>query len=92
MIKDLVLSIQDHTGGQAVIIIMGDHGFRSSANTNHPDKYFRNQNAIYLPNQSYNLLYDSITGVNQFRLILNTLFKQNLPVIDDQQHYLQDRK
>lgn len=66
-----------------VIVILGDHGFR------HPEKKidrkyeFMNLTAVYLPNKNYELFYDSITNVNQFRVVFNTLFHQELPLLKD---------
>ena len=99
IIRDLVTTLQQNTNKEAVIVIMGDHGFRPtehgfrpSVAANFPDSYFKNQNAVYLPQHNYELFYDSISGVNQFRVILNTLFHQKIPLLVDKQYYLKDRK
>ena len=44
---------------------------------------FPNLNAYHLPDGGDKLLYDSISPVNTFRLILNYYFKQNLEFLDD---------
>ena len=88
-IKELVNTISHNSNEQAVIIIMGDHGFRNDAQM--PEHVFlQNQNAVYLPGKNYNLFYDSITGVNQFRVLINTLFKQNTPLLKDTSIFLKD--
>lgn len=71
------------TQGKAVIMLMSDHGNRD-ANTI-PDKYFgfTNFNAIYLPNRDYHLWYNSVSNVNQFPLLFNTLFGQQIPLRKD---------
>jgi hypothetical protein len=79
-IQELVNTILNNSKGEAVIIIMGDHGFRNDNNMPH-HVFLQNQNAIYLPGKNYNLFYDSITGVNQFRVLINTLFKQNTALV-----------
>lgn len=82
-ILDLVDHILATNGRPAVIILLGDHGFR------HPDmktdsRYdFMNLNAVYLPNSNYAGLYDSITNVNQFRAVFNNLFHVQLPLLKD---------
>ncbi|MCW3118933.1 MAG: hypothetical protein JWM28_3015 [Chitinophagaceae bacterium] len=86
-IRELVDTIQTNSNGKAVIIVMGDHGYRSDATV--PEKvFFENLNAVYLPAQNYHLFYDSVTGVNQFRVVLNSLFKQNLPLLKDSTTFL----
>ncbi|MES1198230.1 MAG: sulfatase-like hydrolase/transferase [Chitinophagaceae bacterium] len=89
-IQELVNTIQTNTQGKAVIIIMGDHGFRLDS-TLPKNVFFENQNAVYLPDKNYKLFYDSITGVNQFRVLTNTLFKQNLPLLKDSTIFLKDK-
>ena len=90
-IKELVNTISRNTKEQAVIIIMGDHGFRNDSKM--PEHvFFQNQNAVYLPGKNYNLYYDSITGVNQFRVLINTLFKQNTPLLKDSSIFLKDAR
>lgn len=71
------------TKGKAVIMVMSDHGYRDAYNI--PGKYFgfKNFNAIYLPNRDYHLWYDSVTNVNQFPLLFNTLFGQQMPLRKD---------
>jgi Sulfatase len=88
-IEELVNTISANSNGQAVIIVMGDHGFRNDDKM--PEHVFlQNQNAVYLPGRNYNLYYDSITGVNQFRVLINTLFKQKMPLLKDSVTFLKD--
>ncbi len=88
-IRELVNSILKNANGEAVITIMGDHGFRDDKKM--PQHVFlQNQNAVYLPHKNYNLFYDSISGVNQFRVLINTLFKQNVPMLKDSTVFLKD--
>ena len=88
-IIELVNTISRNTNNEAVMIIMGDHGFRNDWQM--PQHVFlQNQNAVYLPGKNYNLFYDSITGVNQFRVLINTLFKQNTPLLKDTSIFLKD--
>jgi hypothetical protein len=71
------------TKGKAVIMVMSDHGYRDA--TRIPGKFFgfTNFNAIYLPNKDYHLWYDSVSNVNQFPLLFNTLFGQQIPLKKD---------
>jgi phosphoglycerol transferase MdoB-like AlkP superfamily enzyme len=91
-IKEVISEIKKNTNGNAVIVFMGDHGFRYPTKELHPDQHFQNQNAIYFPDHDYHLLYDSISGVNQFRVVFNKLFKQNIPLLKDSAIFLQDKQ
>jgi len=90
-IRELIDTIQKNTNHAAVIIIMGDHGYRIETGTASHSHHFKNLNAVYFPDKAYHLLTDSISGVNQFRAILNTLFKQNFPLLKDSSIFLTDQ-
>lgn len=74
-----------------VIIIMGDHGLRMSGGTTDHNSFFRNMNAVYLPDKNYSGFYDSTSGVNQFRVLFNTLFRQSFPLLKDSTIFLRDQ-
>ncbi|MBT3456070.1 sulfatase-like hydrolase/transferase [bacterium] len=42
-----------------------------------------NLNAYYLPGEAKNLLYETITPVNSFRVVLNYYFETKLPLLED---------
>ncbi len=91
-IKELIHSIKNNSKKEPVIIFMGDHGFRKQVDGEKLSHYFANQNAVFFPRKDYGLFYDSVTAVNQFRIILNTLFKQKLPILKDSTVFLTDKK
>jgi hypothetical protein len=91
--EDMIDTILKNTGGRAVIILMGDHGLRFHDRPGYnPLSFVQNQNAVYFPGKDYHLLYDGISGVNQFRVILNTLFDQHLPMLKDSIVNVKDKK
>jgi hypothetical protein len=90
--EELVDSIQLHSHHSAVIIFLGDHGLRYPINPMDLSNFFENQNAVYFPTQDYRLIYDSVSAVNEFRLVFNTLFHSNFPVLTDSTILLQDKK
>lgn len=47
-------------------------------------------NAYYFPGKSTEKFYDTITPVNSFRVLLNTYFNQNLPLLPDKNYVFQD--
>lgn len=91
--QEMIDTILKNSNGQAAIILMGDHGLRYHDDFGYnPLSFLQNQNAVYFPGKDYHLLYDSISGVNQFRVVLNTLFSQNLPLLKDSIVNVKDKK
>lgn len=85
-IEKLVTAIQQNTHNEAVILVMGDHGLRFGKERSY---YFPNFNAVYLPGSNYSQFYDTITNVNEFRALFNTLFKQQMPLLKDSTVFLE---
>ena len=71
-----------------IIIFMGDHGFRHFENEVDSKYHFMILNSIYLPSKNYSEFYQNISGVNQFRALLNTQFNQQLPYLKDSVSFL----
>lgn len=79
--QQFVHELKKATKGEAVIVLMSDHGYRHiPVKTN---LTWQNFNAVYLPGGNYNKWYDGISNVNQFRVLLNTAFGQQLPMLKD---------
>lgn len=80
-----------------IIILQGDHGPGSLRGddiirgNNESDEFIRERmsifNAYYFPDQNSKLIYDSITPVNSFRLILNEYFNENYEFLDDKNYF-----
>lgn len=90
--KELINNIQQNTNNSAVIIFLGDHGFRYTTDSSDLSNYFQNQNAVYFPDKEYRSLYDSVSNVNEFRIIFNKLFNANFPLLKDSSIFLKDKK
>jgi hypothetical protein len=90
--KDLINSIQQNTNNSAVIIFMGDHGFRNTTDSSNLFNYFQNQNAIFFPDKDYASLPDNICTVNEFRIVLDKLFHAGFPLLKDTTIFLKDKK
>ncbi len=91
-IKEMVTTI--HTNKpNAIIILLSDHGYRKRLDKK-PEQphFFQNLNAVYFPNKDYSGLYDSITNVNLFRVILNKKFNQHFKLEKDSSIFLVDIK
>lgn len=81
-IRELVTYIQANNKKNTIIIVAGDHGFKTKeARVN--GYTFNNYSAFYFPDKDYHSLYDSITPVNSFRLVLNKYFNATLPLLKD---------
>lgn len=65
-----------------VIILQGDHGRLGSD----PEDIMTILNAYYLPGQA-DQLYPSISPVNSFRVVLNSYFGTNFPLLEDVSYY-----
>jgi hypothetical protein len=72
-----------------IVIIMGDHGFRSYPSKKYRPKTFCNLNCIY-SSDGDSELYDGISPINTFRFVLNRYFGQSLPFLKDSSTYLVD--
>ena len=90
-IRQLIGTIRKNTRGKAVILFMSDHGFRYWYDNTPTSAFFRNQNAVYYPDGDYRGLYDSISNVNQFRVVFNKLFRLDLPLLKDSTILLLDK-
>ncbi|MGZ8508895.1 MAG: hypothetical protein ACXWWA_00910 [Chitinophagaceae bacterium] len=68
-----------------VVVIQGDHGRRDIGlyDALNREKQFMNLNAFYFSDKNYELLYDSISSVNTFRVVLNKYFRAGLPLLKD---------
>ena len=87
-LKIIINKILSNSKIQPIIIIQGDHGPRSSFHSgdiNKPDIRERMSilNAILLPENARQLLYNKISPVNTFRIIFNHLFNKKLPLLKD---------
>lgn len=82
VIKELVDYIRENNKRQTVIIVEGDHGYRTAVG-NEKGYTFQNLNAMYFPDRDYELLYDSLSPVNTFRIVLNKYFHAKIPLLKD---------
>lgn len=86
----LIDTIQSSTAKQSVVIFMSDHGFREFSEPVDANYHFYNINAVFFPNQQYAAYYTGMSNVNQFRVVFNTLFGQQLPLLKDSTSFLQE--
>ncbi len=89
-IISLINFIKSNSPTPPIIILMSDHGFRHFNFPVEEKNVFQNMNAIFFPDLNYVSMTDSISAVNQFSVILNSRFKQNIPILKDSTFVLSD--
>ncbi len=76
-----------------IIIVQADHGPEGRhASVSYPQERMTILNAIYLPGGDGGSLYEDITPVNTFRLILQRYFQADIPLLPDRVLYSQYRQ
>lgn len=90
VIERILNSLMQNRSRPYVIILQGDHGFRDFDTMAEKNKIFKILNAYYFSDQKYNLLYDSISPVNTFRVVLNKYFNQQFKLLPDSCIYIKD--
>jgi hypothetical protein len=68
---------------KAAIVVMGDHGFRKMVQAKDRQVLFQNMNAVYFPDHDYAQLYDSISNVNMFRVLMNKVLGNDYTLLPD---------
>lgn len=82
VIRELVDYIQLNNKKNTIIIVAGDHGLKSAAALE-SGYTFNNFMSVYFPDKDYSMLYDSVSPVNIFRIVLNKHFKAGLTLHKD---------
>lgn len=84
VIQALVSRILRQSPEPPVIILQSDHGFRDFAEgRQYPEYYYENFAAFYFPDRGYQTLYDSLSNINTFPVVLNKYFHTALPMRKD---------
>ncbi|WP_205510152.1 sulfatase-like hydrolase/transferase [Longitalea arenae] len=88
---DSILNATDRNFSRPrVVIVEGDHGYRDTPFVpGQREKHFMNLNTYYFSDKDYSMLYDSISPVNTFRVVMNKYFHTKLPLLKDSTILLQ---
>lgn len=93
-IESTVDDIISKSANPPVIILQGDHGPSSlldsglsNPNSANLEERMSILNAIYLPAIAHDQLYETMTPVNTFRVILNTYFNTDLKLLKDECYF-----
>ena len=81
-IEKFIAQLQRATKRRAIIQLVSDHGYRAAGESDirYPYQTF---NAVFLPGKDYRHWYDGVTSVNQYRVLLNSLFGERLSLLKD---------
>lgn len=91
-VQETIKTILQNSENPPVIILQSDHGpgseldWESLENTNLNER-FPILMAIYFPDQAYDNLYQSITPINSFRVILNQFAGTNYELLEDENYF-----
>jgi chromate transport protein ChrA len=88
---EFIEKVLNETDHQPIIIIESDHGTDFNFDWNEPTnkmlkQRFSNLNAYYMP-EGQELLYDTITPVNSFRIMFNSNFNGNFELLEDKAYW-----
>lgn len=81
MMTPIIETILNSSKTPPVIIITGDHGPSIKLEA---ENAVQNIDAIFLGGQKTDLLYPTITPVNIFRVVFDTVFNEDYPLLPDQ--------
>ena len=75
-----------------IIILQGDTGSLYTGDWDNPSEdliieRMSNLNAVYIPDEKYDLFYDGMTPVNTFRIIENTVFNGDYLLLKDKTYW-----
>jgi len=90
-VEEFIEKVLNETDHQPIIIIESDHGTDFNFDWNNPTnemlkQRFSNLNAYYMP-KGQELLYDTITPVNSFRIVFNSNFNGSFELLEDKVYW-----
>jgi hypothetical protein len=90
--KEMIDEILKRSNRPPIIILQSDHGPGSMTYWEDPGKTDMKErlsilNAYYLPEKGKELLYQTITPVNSFRVIFNHIFNTDFEILNDKSYF-----
>src|SRR5271157_4289288 len=91
-IEEVIDQILARSKVPRILILQADHGSGLRLNMQSKERTDLRErmgilNAYYFPNRDYRGLYQDITPVNSFRVVLNTLFGARFEILPDRSNY-----
>ncbi len=90
LLKSAINAIFKRDTLNKIIVVEGDHGYRDYGTKEKIPQTFENLHAIYFYDKNYQSLYDSLTPVNTFRIVLNQYFQEQLVPLRDTSIFVYD--
>lgn len=92
LVIETVRTLRERPGRPRVIIVQSDHGPASFPDWDNPRPIDLSErmgilNALYLPDHTLPLLYDTMSPVNTFRAVLNQYFGTQLEMQQDRSYF-----
>lgn len=91
-VLQVIDAILEQSPTPPVILLQGDHGPAAHLDWEHCSGVCLEErmgilNAYYLPGQAADAVDPAITPVNSFRVVLNAIFAENLPLLPDRSYF-----
>ncbi|MFH2012299.1 MAG: hypothetical protein ABIJ37_06330 [Pseudomonadota bacterium] len=91
-VQETIDKIISNSPEPPIIILQADHGPSAMLDCENPYNTNLKErmsilNAYYLPNKGHKYLYDTISPVNTFRIILNQYFGANYEILKDESYF-----
>jgi hypothetical protein len=86
----LVDSIRLKSTRPVAIVLIGDHGLRTYSKPVSQINYFNTLVSVLLPNKKYDRFYPTISHVNLLRTTVNSIFNEQLPLLNDSTIFLRE--
>ncbi|MEJ8818516.1 sulfatase-like hydrolase/transferase [Lacibacter sp. H407] len=83
VVSSFIKKLKKNTNSEAIILLMSDHGSRDLAKGQKKYSSFNSLNCIYLPKGYSGKWYDSMSNVNQFRILFSTITNTRIPLKQD---------
>lgn len=83
LLTNVIAGILKNSKTPPVIILQGDHGFRSLPGEHQQEEATTILNALYLPGSTAGWIYPGMTPVNTFRMIFNHYFGEHYDYLPD---------
>lgn len=83
IIYKFLSDLKKNTNGDAIILLMSDHGCKDFDISEQSSDKFNCLNAVYYPGKDKSDWYDGMSNVNQFRILISKITNEKIPLFKD---------